>query len=543
MNPPMDSSPAAGHDSGRSVRSVVGRAALIITLATLVGRGIGLARDVAVAYFFGADNATDAFYLALRLPNMLVVSVAAALTATFVPLFSYRLAVGRKEEAWRLSVNIGNIICLVLIAITVVLIIVAPWLIALVGFGFKDPATTSRAVPLFRILMLGFTFQGLTGLLIGMLNSLRRFALAAFAPAVGTAATLVITIVLARSMGLMALAIATAVGWIIGLAALVPGLRDQDIRYRFRIDWRDSAVREVGGMVWPILLGSAVGAVGIFAGQMLAATLEEGAVTSLSYADKLFQLPLGLFVAGIAIPIFPLLSEQVAARAPERVRATLDFALRLMGFMLIPVTVGLILMRYSIVGLLLQHGDFAADDTARTTWAFLFLVLGLYPYAGRDTVTRVFYAHHDTRTPIKIGIATVVTSIGLSYLLMQFLGVGGLALGTTLALSVNFVVLSWLLRRKIGAIGLRSIARSLLRVVGISAVMGAVVWAVDFALASVTSANSVGYSLRLVTCVPVGLAVFLGAAKLTRMPELAETADMLRAVFKRLRREDASGEH
>jgi putative peptidoglycan lipid II flippase len=202
------------------------------------------------------------------------------------------------------------------------------------------------------------------------------------------------------------------------------------------------------------------------------------------------------------------------------------------------VTVGLILMRYAIVGLLLQHGDFAADDTARTTWAFLFLIIGLYAYAGRDTVTRVFYAHHDTRTPVKIGMASVVVSIGLSYLLMQFLGVGGLALGTTLALGVNFAVLAWLLRRKIGTVGLRPIARSLLRVVGVSAVMGAAVWAVDFALASVTSATSAGYSVRLATCVPVGVAVFLAAAKLTRMPELDETADMLRAVFKRSGPED-----
>ncbi|HSR16331.1 MAG TPA: lipid II flippase MurJ, partial [Gemmatimonadales bacterium] len=254
---------------------MVGTAALIILAATVVGRLIGLVRDVAVAYFFGAQADTDAFFLAYRIPYLLVLMVAGALTATFVPLLSYRLATGRKKEAWDLSVNMGNIICVVLVGVTVVLIVVAPWIIPLVGFGF-DAATADRAVFLFRILMIGFVFEGLTGLLIGMLHSLRRFALAAFAPAVGTVVTLVITVAFARSLGITALAIGSVVGWTAGLAVLFPGIRDQEIRYRPRIDWRDPGVREVGGMVWPILIGSAVGKVSIFADQILGSTLEVG---------------------------------------------------------------------------------------------------------------------------------------------------------------------------------------------------------------------------------------------------------------------------
>jgi putative peptidoglycan lipid II flippase len=538
MTEPSRPSSEGAADPVRSVRSVVGRAALIIALATLVGRGLGLARDAVVSAFFGATAATDAFNLAYKLPYLLVVIAAAALTATFVPLFSYRLATGRKEEAWKLSVNIGNIISLILVVLTVVLIVVAPWLMALIGRGFKDRTIVSeKVVPLFRIMMLGFTFQGLTGLLIGMLNSLKRFALAAFAPALGTGVTLVITIALAKSMGITALAIGTAVGWTVGLLVLFPGLRGQGIHYRFSIDWRDPTVREVGGMVWPILLGAAVGAVGMFAAQILGTMLEEGAVTSLNIADKLFQLPLGLFVAGITVPIFPLLSEQVAARAPERVKATLDFALRLMGFILVPATVGLVLLRYPLIGLLFEHGKFTSADTARTAWAFLFEVVGLYAYAGRDTVTRVFYAHHDTRTPIKIGMVTVVVSIGLSYLLMQSMGVGGLALGTTLALGLNLLVLALLLRRKIGAIGFRRIGRSMLRILAVSAAMGAAIWAIDFALASRLNQNTAGYALRLAAGVVVGPAVFYGLSRLVKMSELAETKDMLRVVFNRPRRD------
>ncbi len=531
-------SAAAAHPGG-SVRAVVGKAALVIVGATLVGRLLGLVRDIVVAYFFGAQGETDAFFLAYKVPYLLTLMVAGALTATFVPLFSYRLALGRKREAWDLSINIGNIIALILVVLSVVLVVIAPWFIPLIGPGLGD-ATTERGIFLFRILMIGFLFEGLTGLVVGMLNSLRRFALAAFAPAVGTVATLVVTVAFAGSLGITALAVGTVAGWVVGLAVLFPGLRGEDIHYRPRIDWRDPGVREVGGMVWPILIGSAVGKVSVFIIQLLGSFLEEGAISSLNYADKLFQLPLGLFVAGITVPIFPLLSEQVAAKAPERVKATLDFALRLMGFLLVPATVGIILLRYPLIGLLLEHGEFTADDTDRTAWALLFLCLGLYAYAGRDTVTRVFYAYHDTRTPVKISVITVVITIGLSYLFMQFLGVGGLTFGMTVALVINFVVLMWLLRRKIGVIGLGRTAVSLLRVVGASAIMGGAVWAVDFGLARVVGDTLGGNALRVVAGVLAGAVIFFATARLVKIPELAEAIDMLRAVLRRSKLEEKS---
>ena len=534
---PLPVTPSAEAEAAGSVRSVVGRAAMIILAATLVGRMLGLLRDIAVANFFGATPDADAFFLAYKIPYLLTLMVAGALTATFVPLFSFRLATGRRDEAWDLSVNIGNIIATVLVGVSVILAILAPWLIPLVGPGLK-PATVVKGVFLFRILMIGFVFDGLAGLLVGMLNSLRKFALAAFAPAVGTIATIALLVAFARAFGITAYAIGSVAGSIVGLFLLFPGLRGRGIRYRPQIRWKDPAVREVAGMVWPILLGSAVGKISIFVDQLLGSLLGTGSISSLNYADKLFQLPLGLFVAGITVPIFPLLSEQVAAKAPERVRATLDFALRLMAFLLVPATVGIILLRYPLIGLLLQHGQFKPSDTARTAWALLFLCIGLYAYAGRDTVTRVFYAHHDTRTPVKISAATVVINIGFSYLLMHFLGVGGLTLGTTIALTVNFVVLMWLLKRKIGVIGFGKTLRSLLNVLGVSAVMGAVIWGVDHVLAPAAGGGLGGNAVRVVVGVIVGAVTFLSVARLVKMPELAETVDMLRAVLKRRQRKD-----
>lgn len=540
---PLGGDPPAGAAT-RSVRAVVGRAALIILAATLASRLFGLVRDMATAYYFGASGSTDAFFLAYKIPYLLVLMVSGALTATFVPILTYRISTGRKKEAWELSVNLGNVIFMTLLGVMVVLIIIAPWIVPLVGFGFS-PAIATKAVFLFRILMLGFIFDSMSGLVAGMLNSLKRFALAAFAPALGTLATVVVLVVLARPLQITSLAIGSVVGSVTGFVLLLPGLRDQQIKYRPRINWKDPAVREVGGMVWPVLLGSAVGKISIFSDQIMASLLVVGSVSSLSYADKLFQLPLGLFVAGITVPIFPLLSEQVAANAPERVKATINFSMRLMGFLMIPATIGIILLRIPIVGLIYQRGNFLAEDTARTAWVLLFECIGLYTYAGRDTLTRVFYSYHDTRTPVKISAAAVFLNIGVSYGFMRLFSavwpqaaVAGLTLGTSIALTVNFVVLVWLLRRKIGPVGFGAMYVSLLRVAGVSAVMAAFIWTADYVLAHSLGANTSAYLVRVIVGIVGGAVVFLGLSRLVRLSELAEIADMLRAVLRRRKQQE-----
>ena len=483
------------------MRAVVGRAALIILAATATGRALGLVRDMVTSRYFGATSATDAYFLAYKIPYLLVLMAGGALTAVFVPILTYRISTGRRQEAWDLSVNLGNLIFLALLGLTGLLVIIAPWIIPLVGFGFSQ-STADKAVFLFRLLMIGVVFDSMSGLVAGMLNSLKRFALVAFAPALGTLVMVVVLIALAQPLKITSLAIGSVLGSVTGFLLLLPGLRDQGIRYRPRIYWKDPAIREVGGMVWPVLLGSAVGKISIFSDQVMASLLVVGSVSSLSYADKLFQLPLGLFVAGITVPIFPLLSERV---------------------------------RNPIVAAIYQGGEFKSADTLRTGWVLLFESLGLYSYAGRDTLTRVFYAYHDTRTPVKISAAAVFLNIGVSYLFMRLIGVAGLTLGTSVALTVNFVVLIELLRRKIGPMGFREILKSLLRVTGAAVGMGVIIWPLDYLLAHRLHAGSPTFLIRTVVGIGSGAGVFFLLSWLFRVPEAAEIVGMLGAVFRRKR--------
>ncbi len=519
-----------------ATRALVGRAALVILAATIVGRLLGLVRDMVVANYFGAQSTTDAFFLAYKVPYLLSLTVAGALTATFIPVFTQRMATGRKEEGWKLALSMTNAVGLILLALTGIALLLAHWIVPLFGPGF-DPSTRDQAVFLFRILMPGVIFAGLAGLAIGVLNSFKRFGLAAFSTSVGAGVTIAFMVAFQSGWGVTSLAVGTTLGALASLVVLVPQLRAQGMRYTLRVDWRMPGMAQVGLMVWPILLGSAVGKVSIFVDQVLGSLLGQGAISALNYSEKLFQLPLGLFVAGITVPIFPLLSEHVAAGRADQVKSTVAFALRLIAFVMIPASIGLIVLREPIVALLFQRGKFLPGDTTRTAWALLFYSLGLFGYAGRDTLTRVFYAYHDTRTPVKVSVAVVVLNIVSSYILMQFLGVGGLALGTSIALTINFAVLMELLRRKLGPMGFGRLARSLVRIGAAAGVMAAGVWGVDTLLARSLAPGPEALGVRVTVGVLGGAALYGAAAAVGRMPELHEVLGMLRSAVRKGRPE------
>jgi putative peptidoglycan lipid II flippase len=521
-----------GSATPANTKAVLGRAAVVILLATVLGRALGLVRDQVVAYFFGAGDATDAFFLAYKIPYLLSLTVGGALTATFIPVFTQRLATGRKKQAWDLSVSMTNAIAVVMLVITGALMLTAPWVIPLFGFGFQTQ-TAGMAVLMFQILMPSVVFTGIAGLATGILNSLKSFALPAFSVSIGAAATIAFVLVFHKAWGINSLAWGTTVGALVSLAVLFPQMRRRGMRYRPHIDWNMPGMREVGMLVWPILIGSAVGKVSIFVDQTLASTLGKGAVSALSYSEKLWQLPLGLFVAGITIPIFPLLSEHVAAKQPEKLKATLNFGMRLIAFVMLPASVGMIVLRTPLIALLFQHGAFTAEDTANTGWALLFYSIGLYSYAGRDTLTRVFYAYHDTRTPVKISVIAVVVNIAVSATLMLFIGVGGLALGTTVALTLNMIVLMQLLRKKLGPMGFGRMYRSFAGILAASVVMGLLIWGGDLLLAHAVHPGTVGLAIRVAVGTIGGAVVFIAVAALLRLAELREVADMMRAALRR----------
>jgi len=279
----------------------------------------------------------------------------------------------------------------------------------------------------------------------------------------------------------------------------------------------------------PAIFGAAVYQINIVVARLLASYLPEGSVSYLYYADRLVQFPLGVFAIALATAVLPSLSKQAAAKDMEGLRASFSYALRLVFFVSIPAMTGLIILREPIVRLLFQRGAFDLATTHLTAEALLYYAIGLWAFSGVRIVVATFYALQDTKTPVKIAVISLFVNIVLSVLLMGPMRHSGLALATSLASGVNFILLIGALKKRLGRIGARDILRSVFRTTASAAVMGGAI-ALVAPWAAPRSGGSPWHLLAWVLgSVGGGFLLYGGCARLLRCRELGAMVDMVRA--------------
>jgi putative peptidoglycan lipid II flippase len=324
-------------------------------------------------------------------------------------------------------------------------------------------------------------FVGLVALAMGVLNARKHFWAPAFAPVLLNLSIIFCALVFSSAFSepVVSLALGVLLGGIAQLIFQGPFLRRQGIVWGFLFKPYHPGVKRIAGLMAPSILGLAVTQLNVLVNTFLASYLPEGSVSYLYYADRLLEFPMGIFAIAIATAVLPVMSEHSAQNDWVKLRETLSFSLRLVFFVTVPAMVGLIVLGQPILNLLFQRGAFTAHSTAMTAQALLYYSLGLAGFAGVRIVVPAFYSLQDTRTPVKIAFAALVVNALLGAILMQPLQHGGLALATSLAAAINFVLLVLFLRKKMGPIGFGKIFRSLLKSLGASLVMGAVAWMIS----------------------------------------------------------------
>lgn len=465
--------------------SRLARSAGLISIATLASRILGVARETVLAYYFGASASMqmDAYNVAFRVPNLLRDLFAeGAMTAAFVPAFTRTLTGRGREHAWRL----GNLVLNALVIITGVLVVL--------GVVFARPITEFIAAPEFalvpgklelttqltRIMLPFLTTVAIAVAVMGMLNSLQRFFIPSLSPAMFNIATIACAIALVPVMPrfglppIMAIAIGTLLGGLGQIALQWPVLRREGFRYRPSVDFSDPELRQVLRMMVPGTLGVAAVNINVLVNTYLATGQEQGAVSWLGYAFRLMYLPIGLFGVSIATAALPDVSRHAATEDLASIRRTVSGALRLMLMLNVPAMIGLMVLAEPIVALLYQRGQFSTADTRATAAALMFYAPGLLGYSIVKIASPTFYSLRDSRTPVMISVASVLTNLALNVALVRVLGFRGLALGTATAAILNAAILLWLLRRRLGGLDGRPLLVACAKIAVASAVMGLV---------------------------------------------------------------------
>lgn len=502
----------------------VAKAAGVVGLATLLSRIFGFIRDVVVAKFFGAGMATDAFFVAFRIPNMLRRLLAeGSLTVSFVPVFTEYLNRRTRRDALDLANTAFTLLSVLLVLISIAGVLLAPFIVTIMAPGFRAaPEKYALTVFLTRLMFPYIFFISLVALCMGVLNSLRHFATPALSPVLLNISMIGAALWLRDYFAepVVALAAGVLIGGLLQLGMQLPVLYRMGVRPAFRFDPGHPGIRRIGALMVPAAFGAAVYQINVFIGTLLASFLPGGSVSYLYYADRIVELPLGVFGIAVGTASLPSLSEQVSRGAMEEMKRTLAFSLRLITFIAVPATAALIVLKLPIISVLFQRGEFGLQSAVLTAQALFYYSLGLWFFSAIRVVISAFYSLQDTRTPVQVGIAALAINTLLSVLLMFPLRHGGLALATSLASAFNVALLYWLLTRRIGVFLDRGFFQSLARICLSSLLMLAAIYLADWAFPWRAEA---GFSERLWSLllqIVAGGAVFLAAAYGLKSPEL-----------------------
>ncbi len=516
----------------------VARASLVMIAALTASRVLGWLRLSVIGATFGETPQLDAFWAAFRIPNALFeLLVAGALSSAFIPVFAGYLAKEREEEAWRVASSVVNALILVLLALSAVMWLAAPWIVpTLVAPGFAaDPGQTALTVELTRLMLLSPIFMGLSALVTGVLQSYRQFLAGAIAPLVYNGVQILFALFAAPFVGIDALAYGVVVGAVTMFLVQLPELTFRRTRYEFALDLAHSGVREIFTLAAPRTFSLAAVQLVFFVDTYLASFMPAGSLTAITYAFQLMLLPLGVFSIAISAAVFPTLSHYASLGQAAKMRDALQQAIRWILFLTLPTAIVMVVLRRPIVNLLFQYGEFGGAAREATQAAFLFYSLGLAGHALVQILARAYYASRDTTTPVALTLVSIGANVVLSVALAPTMGINGLALANSVATLGEAALLILLLapRARLRLVGL---GYATAKQVTAALVMGVAM----FAFIRVTN---IPFDLALeppkpllfvqtVLAAAFGGTVYLVAALVLRIGELREVVGFLRGRFR-----------
>jgi putative peptidoglycan lipid II flippase len=508
----------------------------IFSLATGISRILGLVREIVVRSYFGVQGPINAFTVAFQIPNLVRTLVAdAALSAAFVPVFSELLEKGERARAWRVASTLFWVMLLGLGGLTALAIVAAPLLIA----PFELPSEYhDLSVRLTQLLFPIVTLLGVSGIVVGILNSYEHFSVPALTPVFWNLAIIVglvigVPRVDSTSAKLYVYAGSIVVGTVIQVLLPLPWLRGRDGRLRMLIDIRDPAVKQVFVLMVPVMLGIGLINFNALIGTFFAARYIDPRIapSAIDAAFRIYMLPQGMFSVAVATVLFPALARYATRADLDGFRSTVSLGVRQIGFLLIPAGAVSIVLAEPIVRLLYQRGEFTPDQTPVVAAALAAFSVGLVFNGIMLMLNRAFFGLQLPRIPTVIAAGNLILNTVL-YAALYRVGTWGIPLAISLANIAGSAALFFALRRRLGRIDFRAIARSLVRITLASIVLAAVAFVVWWGLDRALGRGFLGQLVSLSIALTIGAASYLLACRLLGVREM-QTLLSLRTRFTR----------
>jgi putative peptidoglycan lipid II flippase len=514
--------PGASDDGGDRLA----RGARHLSSLTMLSRLLGLVREQVFAITLGAGAYSDAFLAAFRIPNLLRDLFAeGALSTAFVPTYRETLQKQSREAAFALANRVMSTLTIYLGLVALVAIAFPDPVVRLVATGFS-PEKAALCATLVQIMMPFLPTISLAVVAMGALSAERKYT------APGLASSMFNLVAITGGVAVWLLgsspraavitwAVLTLGGGLAQLAIQVPALWRLGFRPRLRPDLalRDPGTRQIAMLMAPATLGVAAVQVNVVVNSAFASLISDGALSWLSYAFRLMQLPIGVFGVAVGMTALTELSDHAAGEDWDRLRDTLRRGLRMVLFLTVPSTVGLALLGVPIIRLIYEHGTFSPHATIETARALSGYAVGLVAYAAIKVVAPAFYALKRTRVPLYASVSAVAANLIWNTLTYRRFGHVGLALGTSIAAIVNIGLLVFAFQKLIGGFVTRELLVPVAKILGASVVMAAAVWVTSSRLELLPRHGTVDAAIKALVPIVVGIGVYFIAARALRLQE------------------------
>lgn len=502
------------------------KSAFWLMIATMLAKVLGFVREMVLMYSYGTGVHSDVFITSMNIPTVLFAVIGSALATTFIPLYHESLEEGGEESALRFTNNILNNVIILCVIIFILGFIFAEPLVKLFAMKFTGEKLI-LTVKFVRIMIVGIIFIGISNIMTSILQIKGNFFIPGLI-AVPNNIIIIIAIITASITGnIYIMAIGGLLGMLSQLLLQLPFAMRYGYKFKNTLDIKDKYVKKMIIMVAPVLIGVCVNQINTMVDRSLASGLGDGVISALNSANRLNWFVMGLFIVTLTSVIYPTLSKQSNEEDKEGFVKSVYMGVNSAILLVLPVSIGAIILATPIVRILFERGAFNDKSTIMTSTALVFYSIGMIGQGIRNILDRVFYSLKDTRTPMINSIISVTLNIVLNIVFVKIMGYGGLALATSLSFIICTVLLFISLKKKMGYFGEDKIIKTFIRSLISSIIMGIAVYIIYTVLSNKLGTEFIGDVLSLLGSIIVGFLVYVCLIVVFNVEEVKIVSDKI----------------
>lgn len=446
------------------------KTALIIMVVTLFSKFLGFGRDIVLSYFFGASSISDAYLISLTIPSVIVGLIGTGIVTAYIPMQSRVIDDSGDEAGSEFTSNFTNILLVIVTIIYIVGMLFTEPIVKLFALGFTSEIL-ELTIEFTKISLFGMYFTALISIFSGYLQIKNNYIIPAL---IGFPLNVIviISIIIAAQGNYSILALGTLIATAAQFMLIVPFLKKANYNYSFSVNIRDDRMVKTLHIALPVILGTSVNQINFLVDRTIASSLAVGGISALNYANRLNIFIQGLFVTSIITAMYPVISSYASRKNFDGIKKTLGESISIITIFVLPITIGALIFSKEVINMLFGRGAFDSAAIQMTSTALFFYAFGMMGVGLREVLARGFYSMQDTKTPMINAAVGMMVNILLNIVLSRYMGVGGLALATSIAATFTTILLFISLRKKIGPFGMKQISISFLKILFASLIMG-----------------------------------------------------------------------